>query len=108
MNQNKAGTETQVANMVGFDVEKKSMIYPFKAPCPKCGRPAGPAKRYEPEITEEAYQRADEAIRDDQKKSCPWRNVFIRPQEEHLVHECDCEFVFWTRTADYKPPESTP
>lgn len=77
------------------------MIHPFSAPCPKCTR-SGTAKRYEREITQEAYDRVWALVEDDQSGPLGgWRDIPRPPQEEHLVRECECGHVFWTRTADY-------
>ncbi len=81
------------------------MILPFNALCPKCKR-TGLAKRYEPKITEEAYQRALKRFEDDLENPFPWRDFPRGPHEEHLVRECECRYVFWTRTADYQHPAS--
>jgi hypothetical protein len=73
-------------------------IYPFDALCPKCGR-AGVAKRYEPEITEEDFNKQAHF---NEKLPADLVTIPKAPQEEHLVRDCECGHVFWTRTRDYE------
>lgn len=73
------------------------MIHPFNTPCLKCGR-TSLAKRHEPEITKELYARRQAHA---ERLEFP---IPPLPQEEHLVMDCECGYVFWTRTADYKEP----
>jgi len=77
------------------------MIYPYNTPCPKCNR-STPATRYEPEVTEEGYQRQVALLERFRCECFVVYDIPTWPQKEHLVVICPCQHVFWTRTADYE------
>ena len=74
-------------------------IYPFNEPCPKCGRIVQ-AKRYEPEVTEEQYEHNRKVFKENFYDTL-YPDLPKTPHQEHLVHECQCGHIFWTRTRDY-------